>query len=628
MANTKTNSNRNNKKTINKKKGSGNAKATAKKRTNAVSAAKVKKSSVKKAVANASAKKSTKSTKTAKAAKTTKTAKAAKLPFKIIPLGGLKEIGKNCTLIECNNEILIIDCGMAFPEYEMFGIDIVIPDFTYLIENSSKIKGLIITHGHEDHIGGVPYLLKELNVPIYAAPLAMGMIEHKLEEHGLSAEKHVIKAGDKFKISSFKVEAVQTNHSIADALAFSVKFPGGHVFHTGDFKIDYSPHDGKVIDLARIAQLGDEGVDVLLCDSTNSIRQGYTQSEAVVRKSIDEIFNNTDRRIIIATFASNVHRIKYFIEASMKHGRKIAVSGRSMENVLELSKELGYMDDIPESVFIGIDQIKHYADKNLTIITTGSQGEPMSALTRMAYDNHKQVKLKKNDVVVFSSSPIPGNEKVISQVVNQLYEKRVEVVLASAMDVHVSGHASSEELKLIHTLIRPKFFMPAHGEYRHLIEHAKISNRLGQPKTRIFVMSNGDALSVNSKKAEIIKEYTSGDDIMVDGYGIGDVGSSVLKERKTLSQSGLVTVSIVIDEASGGLMSEPKLNTKGFVYVQENQDLLKQAVGVVYNSIGKCSEEHTLDEASLTRTIKSDMKKFIYSETKRNPVIIPVIMYV
>lgn len=555
-------------------------------------------------------------------------AKAVKPSFKIIPLGGLKEIGKNCTLIECNNEILIIDCGMAFPEYEMFGVDIVIPDFTYLIENSSRVKGLIITHGHEDHIGGVPYLLKELNIPVYASPLAMGMIRHKLEEHGMNGDTHVIKAGDKFKVGSFKVEAVRTNHSIADSLAFSVKFPGGHVFHTGDFKIDYSPLDGKVIDLARIAQLGDEGVDVLLCDSTNVTRQGYTASEAVVRQSIDDIFNNTDRRIIIATFASNVHRIKYFIESSMKHGRKIAVSGRSMENVLALSKDLGYMDDIPESVFVDITKIKNIADKNLTIITTGSQGEPMSALTRMAYDNHKHVKLKKNDVVVFSSSPIPGNEKVISQVVNQLYEKRVEVVLASAMDVHVSGHASTEELKLIHTLIRPKFFMPAHGEYRHLIEHAKLSNRLGQPKTRIFVMSNGDALSVNDKKAEILKEFTSGDDIMVDGYGIGDVGTSVLKERKMLSQSGLVTVSVVIDEASGGLMSEPKMNTRGFVYVQENQDLIKQAVSVVYNSIGKCSHEHMMDEASLTRTIKTDMKKFIYAETKRNPVIIPVIMYV
>lgn len=615
MANTNSNNKNNNKN--NKSRASGRIQNISRKKAapKKIAAKKSVAAAVKNKAAKTSAKKKTK-------------AKTTPLPFKIIPLGGLKEIGKNCTLIECNNEILIIDCGLAFPEYEMFGIDIVIPDFTYLIENSAKVKGLIITHGHEDHIGGVPYLLKEINVPVYASPLAMGMIRHKLEEHGMNADTHVIKAGDKIKAGSFKIEAIQTNHSIADALAFSVKFPGGHVFHTGDFKVDYSPLDGKVIDLPRIAELGNEGVDVLLCDSTNVMRQGYTPSEAIVRKSIDDIFNNTDRRIIIATFASNVHRIKYFIEASMKHGRQIAVSGRSMENVLALSKELGYMDEIPESVFVDINKIKNVPDKRLTIITTGSQGEPMSALTRMAYDNHKAVKLKKNDVVVFSSSPIPGNEKVISQVINQLYEKRVDVVLASAMDVHVSGHASSEELKLIQTLVKPRFFMPAHGEYRHLIEHARLANRLGLPKTRTFVMSNGDALSVNGKKAEIVKEYTSGEDIMVDGYGIGDVGSSVLKERKTLSQSGLVTVSIVIDEASGGLMAEPKLNTRGFVYVQENQDLLKQAVSVVYNSIGKCSDEHLMDEASLTRTIKSDMKKFIYAETKRNPVIIPVIMYV
>lgn len=615
MANTK-NNNSNNR---NYKKQKGKIKIKNASRKN-------QKSSVKSAAKSASRKAAAAKKESAK--KTAAKKKTIPAPFRIIPLGGLKEIGKNCTLIECNDEILIIDCGFAFPEYEMFGIDIVIPDFTYLVENASKVKGLIITHGHEDHIGGVPYLLKELRVPVYAAALPMGMIEHKLEEHALSCEKHVIKAGDKFKVGSFKVEAIQINHSIADALAFSVKFPGGHVVHTGDFKIDYSPLDGKVIDLKRFSQLGDEGVDVLLCDSTNVLRQGYTPSEAVVRKSIDEIFNNTESRIIIATFASNVHRIKYFMEASMKHGRKVAVSGRSMENVLALSKELGYLDDIPESIFVDITKTRNLPDKNITILTTGSQGEPMSALTRMAYDNHKAIKLKKNDMVVFSSSPIPGNEKVVSQVINQLYEKRVEVVLASAMDVHVSGHASSEELKLIQTLIRPRFFVPAHGEYRHLIEHAKLSNRLGQPKTRIFVMSNGDALEVSDKKAKLIEGYTSGEDIMVDGYGIGDVGNQVLKERKTLSQSGLVTVSVVIDAATGSLMTEPKLNTIGFVYVQEQQDLIHQAVGVVYNAIGKCTEDHLLDEVSLSRTIKSDMKGFIYKETKRNPVIIPVIMYV
>ena len=549
-------------------------------------------------------------------------------PFRIIPLGGMKEIGKNCTLIECNNEILIIDCGFAFPEYEMFGIDVVIPDFTYLKENIEKVKGLIITHGHEDHIGGIPYLLQELSVPVYASPLAMGMIDHKLEEYYLSCDKHVIKSGDRFNIGCFTVEAIQTNHSIADSLAYSIKFPGGHVVHTGDFKIDYSPLDGKVIDLNRFSQLGDQGVDVLLCDSTNVLRKGYTPSEAVVRRSIDEIFDNTDKRIIIATFASNVHRIKYFIEASMKHHRRIAVSGRSMENLLSLSKSLGYLNDIPDSVFVNVSEARNLADSKITIITTGSQGEPMSALTRMAYDNHKSIKLKKNDVVVFSSSPIPGNEKVISQIVNRLYEKEVEVVLASAMDVHVSGHASSEELKLIHTLIRPKYFVPAHGEARHLVEHAKLSQALGQTKDHIFLLGNGDALEVNGKDTHVIRDFTSGEDVMVDGYGVGDVGSVVLKDRKKLSQAGLITISVALDSATGSLMAEPILNTRGFIYVEEHMDLIREAINVVYNTIGMSTSKGALDEASLSRAIKSDMKTFIYNTTKKSPMIIPVILYV
>ena len=553
---------------------------------------------------------------------------SSSVPFKVIPLGGMKEIGKNCTLIECQDEILVIDCGFAFPEYEMFGIDVVIPDFAYLKNNKDKVKGVIITHGHEDHIGGIPFLIQDVNVPVYASPLSMGLIDHKLEEHGLSCERHVIKAGDVFNVGSFKVEAIQTNHSIADSIAFSVKFPGGHIVHTGDFTIDYSPLDGKVIDLNRFSQLGDEGVDLLLCDSTNVLRDGFTPSEAIVRKSIDDIFNNTSQRIIIATFASNVHRIKYFIEASIAHHRRIAVSGRSMENVLELARSLGYLSGIPDSVFVKISEIRNIPDKDLTIITTGSQGEPMSALTRMAYDNHKSVKLKKNDVVVFSSSPIPGNEKVISQVVNHLYEKEVKVVLATSMDVHVSGHASIEELKLIHTLIRPKFFLPAHGEYRHLVEHGRLAQSLGQPSNHIFLLSNGDALKIEGSKAQIIKEYTSGDDIMVDGYGIGDVGASVLKDRKNLSQSGLITVAVALDTATGSLMAKPELRTRGFVYAQEHQELLEEALNIVFNTIGRCYSSDSLDEPSLTKAIKSDMKSFIYRRTKRSPVIIPIILYV
>lgn len=550
--------------------------------------------------------------------------------FKVVPLGGLKEIGKNCTAIDCDGEILIIDCGFAFPEYEMFGIDIVIPDFTYLKENMEKIRGLIITHGHEDHIGGIPYLLQDINVPIYASAFAMGLIKNKLEEFELYAETHVIAAGDVVQIGSYTVEALQTNHSIVDSLAYSIKFPGGHVIHTGDFKIDYSPLDGKVIDLNRMSRLGDEGVDLLLCDSTNVLKEGYTPSEAVVRKSIDEIFDNTDKRIIIATFASNVHRIKYFLESSMKHHRKVAVTGRSMDNTMALARELGYLNDLPESIFVDIEKIKGIPDDKLTIITTGSQGEPMSALTRMANDNHKEVKLKKGDVVVFSSSPIPGNEKVVTQVVNRLYEKEVEVVLASSMDVHVSGHASREELKLIHTLLRPRYFMPAHGEYRHLIEHAKLAKSLGMNRDRTFVLSNGDALSldIDNEKVRILEKYTSGEDVMVDGYGVGDVGSVVLKDRKTLSQSGLIVIAVAIDQASGSIMTEPQLFTRGFIYVQENMDLLEEARNVVYNSLGFCFEKKIFDEANLIKTIKSDMKAFIYKETKRNPVILPMILYV
>ena len=549
-------------------------------------------------------------------------------PYKVIPLGGMKEIGKNCTLIECNDEILIIDCGFAFPEYEMFGIDIVIPDFTYLRDNIEKVKGLIVTHGHEDHIGGIPYLLQDVKVPIYAAPLTMGLIEHKLSEHRIEAEKHVVKPGTKFNVGSFKVEAIRTNHSIADSLAYSIRFPGGHIVHTGDFKVDYAPLDGKVIDLNRLSQLGDEGVDLLLCDSTNVMRAGYTPSEAVVRKSIDEIFDNTDKRIIIATFSSNIHRIKYFIEASMKHHRRIAITGRSMENVMSLARDLGYLNDLPESIFIDISQIKNYADSDLTIITTGSQGEPMSALTRMADGEHKTVKLKKGDVVVFSSSPIPGNEKVVSQVINKLYEKEVEVVSASSMDVHVSGHAAVEELKLIHTLLRPKFFMPAHGEYRHLAEHARLAHSLGQPKNKIFILANGDALMIEGNEVHVDKGYTSGEDVMVDGYGIGDVGSAVLKDRKNLSQSGLFVVSVAIDRESASLMSVPEVRTRGFVYVEESQELLNEAMAVIYNTLGNCLERGDTDEGTLVTSLRKDLKSFIYKNTKRNPVILPIIIYV
>ncbi len=547
--------------------------------------------------------------------------------FRIIPLGGMKEIGKNITVIEYRDEILIVDCGMSFPEDEMFGIDVVIPDFTYLKENMEKIKGLIITHGHEDHIGGVPYLVKEINVPVYASGLAAGLIRHKLKEKNLTADVHVISSGDIIHIGSFIVEAIHTTHSIADSFAFSIKCPAGHIVHTGDFKVDYTPLEGKQIDLARFAKLGDEGVDVLLCDSTNVLRPGFTPSERIVAESMNRIFEETDKRIIIATFSSNIHRIKHFMEASIHHGRKIAVSGRSMENVMQIAKELGYID-LPESAFVDIRNINNIPDSNLTIVTTGSQGEPMSALTRMANDNHRAVKLKKGDVVVFSSSPIPGNEKTITNVVNKLYEKKVRVYLSDFVDIHVSGHACQEELKLIHTLVRPRYFIPAHGEYRHLNEHAKLAESLGMSRSNIFVMTNGDSLVVKGGRAKQENGYATADDVLVDGYGVGDVGNVVLRDRKQLSEAGLIVVSVAIDTYSKQLAANPELITRGFIYVKENGPLINDATEVVYETIERCRNRDSMDLSSLKSAIRDDLRGYIYKKTRRSPVILPVILYV
>lgn len=545
--------------------------------------------------------------------------------MRVMPLGGLKEIGKNITLVEYRDDILIIDCGFSFPEDEMFGIDVVIPDFTYLKENMERIKGLIITHGHEDHIGGVPFLLKEINVPVYAPPLAMGLIRNKLKEHGLAMEEHVIEAGDIFNVGAFRVEAIHTNHSIADAMAYSIKCPGGHLVHTGDFKIDYSPLDGKRIDLAKFAQLGQEGVDVLLCDSTNVLRPGYTPSERVVVDSMNEIFAKTEKRLIIATFSSNIYRIKYFMEASIKYGRKIAISSRSMENVLTLARELGYVN-LPESAFVDIRKIGNIPDANITIITTGSQGEPMSALTRMANDSHRAVKLKSGDTVVFSSSPIPGNAKAVTNIVNKLYEKKVNVFLSDFVDIHVSGHACKEELKLIHSLVKPRFFIPAHGEYRHLREHARLAESMGMDRGNIFVMNNGDALRITGKQAKVEPAAAPAEDVLVDGYGVGDVGNVVLRDRKQLSESGLIVIAVSIDSNSGLLAARPELITRGFIYVKENMPLINEATEVVYESIDKWNNLGSEDINALKSIIKDDMRGFIYKKTRRSPVILPVIM--
>lgn len=549
-------------------------------------------------------------------------------PLKIIPLGGLNEIGKNITALECANQILIIDCGISFPEDDMFGIDVVIPNFSYLIDNAEKIKGMIVTHGHEDHIGGIPYLLQQIKTSIYAPPLARCLIQNKLKEfRGNKPEFHDIHAGDVFDIGVFNIEAVRTNHSIADAVAFYIKTPGGSVFHTGDFKIDYTPLDGKRIDLGRYAQIGKEGVDVLLSESTNIMKPGFTPSEKTVVSSMNRIFDETDKRIIIATFSSNIYRIKYFMEESIKHGRKIAISGRSMENVVAISRELNYLN-IPETAFLDIRRIKGIPDNNITIITTGSQGEPMSALTRMANDMHKAVRLKKGDVVVFSSSPIPGNDRAITDIVNKLYEKGVDVKLSGFLDIHVSGHACREEHKLIHALIKPKFFVPVHGEYRHLVEHAKLAGELGMSSKRIFVMNNGDELSVNNNTTKLERSKVNADAVLVDGYGIGDVSDVVLRDRKQLSESGLISVVIAIDKENAMMLTSPELTTRGFIYVKNNESLIMEAIEVARQSVQKCLDKNATDFNTLKNALRNDLRGFIYKKTKRSPMILPVVLYV
>lgn len=549
-------------------------------------------------------------------------------PLKIIPLGGLKEIGKNITALECSGQILIIDCGLSFPEDDMLGIDVVIPDFTFLKDNIEKIQGLVITHGHEDHIGGVPYLLQQIDVPIYAPPLARCLIQNKLKEFNtITPNMNDIHAGDVFDVGVFTVEAVRTNHSIADALAFYIKTPGGNVFHTGDFKIDYTPLDGKRIDLGRYAQIGEEGVDILLSESTNIMKPGFTPSEKNVVASMNKIFDETDRRIIIATFSSNIYRIKYFMEESIKHGRKIAISGRSMENVVSIASDLGYIN-IPETAFVDIRQIKGIPDNNITIITTGSQGEPMSALTRMANDMHKAVKLKKGDVVVFSSSPIPGNDKAVTDIVNKLYEKGVDVKLSGFLDIHVSGHACREEHKLIHTLLNPKFFVPVHGEYRHLIEHARLAQELGMGIKRIFVMGNGDELTITGNSTKLERDKVQAEPVLVDGYGIGDVSDVVLRDRKQLSESGLISVVVAIDKSRCMMVSNPELTTRGFIYVKNNEVLINESIEVTIQAVQRCLDKGSSDFNTLKNALRNDLRGFIYKKTKRNPMILPVVLYV
>ena len=547
--------------------------------------------------------------------------------LKIIPIGGLNEIGKNMTLLEYNDQILIIDCGMTFPEDEMYGIDIVIPDFSYVIENRDKLVGMVITHGHEDHIGAIPYLLKNVKLPVYGTRLTLGLVENKLKEHQVVGDLRTIKAGDKIQLGDFKIETIRTTHSIADSICLAITTPAGVIFHSGDFKIDYTPIDGEPIDFSRLAEIGKKGVTLMMCDSTNAVRPGFTSSERVVGQTIENIFRTAKTRIIIATFSSNVHRVQKIIESAVKVGRKVAISGRSMENVVALAIELGYLD-IPPGTLVDLRMTKNIPDDKLVIITTGSQGEPMSALSRIASGEHKSVKLKKGDMVILSSTPVPGNEKTVSNVVNKLFEKGEEVIYSDIADIHVSGHACQEELKLLHSLIKPKFFMPVHGEYRHLIQHARLAESLGMKSENIFVLDNGDILTVSKNRAHKTEQQVDADAILVDGLGVGDVGNIVLRDRKLLSESGLIIVVAAIDRESHQVVSGPDIISRGFVYVRENEKLIEEARQVAEEAIEKCQKKNIKDWNTMKSKVRDSLGSYIYQTTKRDPIILPIFLEV
>ncbi len=547
--------------------------------------------------------------------------------LRVISLGGLQEIGKNMTVFEYGDDIVVIDAGLGFPDDEMLGIDLVIPDVSYLVKNAHKIRGVLITHGHEDHIGAVPYLLQQINVPIYGTRLSLGIIEGKLDENPppYDPELYTVEAGDVLNLGVFKVEFIHVNHSIADACAISLKTPVGTVFHTGDFKLDVSPIDGQMMDLARIGEIGKSGVELLLCESTNAERAGFTASERTVGSSLERIFAQyEDRRLIITTFSSNIHRVQQIINASYNHGRRVAILGRSMINVIGAAAELGYID-LPEGVLIDINDIKRYRPEDLTLITTGSQGEPMSALYRIAFSEHDKVKITSGDVVVLSSSAIPGNERLVGKIINALVKNGVKVVNDSTEDVHVSGHACREEIKLMMGLLKPKYLMPIHGEYRHLYANKEIGEFMGIPSENIFISEIGRVLEIDKKGARFNGTEPAGN-VLVDGSGVGDIGSVVLRDRKHLSEDGLVVVVATIDMKEKILVSGPDIVSRGFVYVKESEELMKQARGVAENSLVRAMSKGFGDWTHLKNLIKDDLAKFIYKETKRKPMILPVIM--
>ncbi len=547
--------------------------------------------------------------------------------LKVIPLGGLSEIGKNMTLLEYGNDILIVDCGMTFPEDDQFGIDIVIPDYSYLVANADKIRGLVLTHGHEDHIGGIPYLLKQVDVPIWGTRLTLGLVENRLKEHNIKAKMHRIKAGDKFNVGCFGVETLRVTHSIADAICMAIETPVGLLFHTGDFKIDYTPIDGDPMDLQRLAEIGKRGVSLMLADSTNAERPGFTKSEKLVGETLESIFRDHDTRIIVATFSSNVHRVQKIVDAAVKYNRKIAISGRSMVNVVKLATELNYLK-IPEGALVDINKAKGYKDNELVIITTGSQGEPMSALSRMASKEHRAVQIKRGDVVVLSSTPVPGNETAVSNVVNRLFEQGAKVIYSDIADIHVSGHACAEELKLVHSLIRPKYFIPVHGEYRHLYRHVQLAENLGMPRENIFLMDIGDCLVLGREEGEHLKQVVPAGAVLVDGLGVGDVGNIVLKDRRMLSEAGLIIVVAALDRATGEVVSGPDIVSRGFVYVRENEDLIGEAKAVATALLEESGRSGKKDWNGRKTAVREGLRTFIYEKTKRNPIILPIFLEV
>ncbi|MBQ4300665.1 MAG: ribonuclease J [Lachnospiraceae bacterium] len=550
--------------------------------------------------------------------------KSSKL--KIIPLGGLEQIGMNITAFEYDDTIIVVDCGLAFPEDDMLGIDLVIPDISYLKDNIQKVKGFFITHGHEDHIGAIPYVMKDINVPIYSTKLTNGLIENKLKEHNLlqTVKRKVVSYGQHINLGCFRVEFIRTNHSIQDAAALAIYSPAGIVVHTGDFKVDYTPVYGDAIDLQRFGELGKKGVLALMCDSTNAERPGFTQSEKTVGKTIDELFAEHDKqRIIIATFASNVDRVQQIINSAHKYDRKVVVEGRSMVNVIATASELGYLN-VPDNTLVDIDMIKNYPDEKTVLITTGSQGESMAALSRMANGTHRKVTIKPNDTIIFSSHPIPGNEKAVTNVINELCKKGADVVF---QDVHVSGHACQEEIKLIYSLVKPKYAIPVHGEYKHLIAQAKIAESLGVDKDNIFILQSGDVLELDENKAKVNGHVHTGA-IMVDGLGVGDVGNIVLRDRQHLAEDGIIIVVLTMESGTGNVIAGPDIVSRGFVYVRDSEDLMESARNVLNDTVDSLMEEGVTDWTRIKGDIKDALGDFVWKETQRHPMIMPIIMEV